>query len=216
MVQRPLLLQKLRTRGVSEALAQTLHSVLQGTKADIDGEKIAMDIGVPQGAVLSPTLFALYIDDLLTQLNEGTECYTFADDLVIVAKGPIKLTLAIDKIEAWSAANGIAVNRAKSGVMQVRMDRRTPAPWEAQIRGFPVVKTYRYLGVLFDDSLSLEQELKKKKELERSLRTQMQRMNYMQLEPAARYHVWQALMKSRLWYSIVLTSRISPKVKTWM
>ena len=96
------------------------------------------------------------------------------------------------------------------------MDRRTPAPWEAQIRGFPVVKTYRYLGVLFDDSLSLEQELKKKKELERSLRTQMQRMNYMQLEPAARYHVWQALMKSRLWYSIVLTSRISPKVKAWM
>ena len=41
-------------------------------------------------------------------------------------------------------------------------------------------------------------------------------MNYMCLDKGARYHVWQALFKSRLWYSLVLTSRISTKVKEWM
>ena len=89
-----------------------------------------MDIGVPQGAVLSPTLFALYINDLLTKLNEEAECYAFADDLVIIAKGPRQLSKAADIIEEWSAGNGIGINKAKSGVMQIRKDRRTPPPLE--------------------------------------------------------------------------------------
>ena len=141
---------------VSEPLVQTLHSILQGTAAEIDGRRVNMDIGVPQGAVLSPTLFALYINDLLIRLNEGTECYAFADDLVIVAKGQIPLQAAIDKIQAWSSANGIGINKAKSGVMQIRQDARTPGPIIREIRGFPVVETYKYLGVLFDDCLNVK------------------------------------------------------------
>ena len=62
------------------------------------------------------------------------------------------------------------------------------------------------MGVYFDDCLNIEHELKKKKELERTVQSQLQRMNYMCLDKAARYHVWQALFKSRLWYSLVLTS----------
>ena len=87
-----------------------------------------MDIGVPQGAVLSPTLFALYINDLVAELNMGSTCYAFSDDLVIIAKGEMELDLAIDKIERWSTRNGIEVNKAKSGIIQVRKDRRTPNP----------------------------------------------------------------------------------------
>ena len=52
--------------------------------------------------------------------------------------------------------------------------------------------------------------------MEKQLKAQVKRMNYMQLDPAARYHVWQALLKSRLWYSLVLTSRVSPRIRTWM
>ena len=70
--------------------------------------------------------------------------------------------------------------------------------------------------MLFDDCLNVKQELKKKEELEKQLRTQGRRMNYMQLDSSARYHVWQALLKSRLWYSLVLTSRVSPGIKTWV
>ena len=72
------------------------------------------------------------------------------------------------------------------------------------------------MGVYFDDCLNIEHELKKKKELEKAMQLQLQRMNYMCLDKGARYHVWQALFKSRLWYSLVLTSRISTKVKEWM
>ena len=100
--------------------------------------------------------------------------------------------------------------------MQIRKDRRTPPPLEAQFRGYPYVSEYKYLGVYFDDCLNIEHELGKKKELEKAMQSQLQRMNYMCLDKGARYHVWQALFKSRLWYSLVLTSRISTKMKEWM
>ena len=76
-----------------------------------------MDIGVPQGAVLSPTLFALYINDLVSDLNVNTTCYAFADDLVIIAKGEYLLDEAIRKVERWSRENGIDINKEKSGIL---------------------------------------------------------------------------------------------------
>ena len=98
-------------QGFRPSLVQTIHEILQGTKAEVDGETVNMDIGVPQGAVLSPTLFALYINDLLVDLNINTTCYAFADDLVIVAKGEYLLDEAIRKITKWSRLNGIEINK---------------------------------------------------------------------------------------------------------
>ena len=118
-----------------------------------------MDIGVPQGAVLSPTLFALYINDLLVDLNTNTTCYAFADDLVIVAKGEYLLDEAIRKITRWSRLNGIEVNKQKSGLLQLRKDRRTPLPLIRSRHGYPIVEYYKYLGVEIDDCLSFRQEL---------------------------------------------------------
>ena len=40
-------------------------------------------------------------------------------------------------------------------------------------------------------------------------------MTYMKLDQRARYHIWQALFKSRTWYSVVLTTRISTQMQKW-
>ena len=52
--------------------------------------------GVKQGGVLSPVLFCIYIDGLLTKLSEsGVGCYMgflgalgYADDIVLIAPSP--------------------------------------------------------------------------------------------------------------------------------
>lgn len=75
---------------------------------------------------MSPTLFNLYIDDLIRKLtNEGTP-YAFADDIVQICQDKDQLDKSIWKIENWCQLNFIEVNRSKSGIMIIRQDRRTP------------------------------------------------------------------------------------------
>ena len=123
-----------------------------------------MDVGVPQGAVLSPTLFAIYINDLVQELNRDSVCYAFADDLVVIAKGEFQLQRIINLTQQWSERNGIEINKAKSGIIQVRKDRRTPRPIARSYMGYPIVDEYKYLGVLIDSSLSLQLEVRRKKQ----------------------------------------------------
>ena len=82
--------------------------------------------------------------------------------MVSVAKGKPELDRCIDIIENWSRSNGIDINKAKSGIMQVRKDRRTLPLLAPEIRGYPVVTSYKYLGVQVDDCLKVDSELRKK------------------------------------------------------
>ena len=68
---------------------------------------------------------------------------------------------------------------------------------------------------MIDNALNMKAELRQKKFLDRQLVVQRRRMAYMKLDPEARYHIWQALFKSRVWYSIVLTTRLNKKFKDW-
>lgn len=75
------LLSKLPSYGLPEGLCKWVASFLSGRciRAVVDGccsAKLGLNAGVPQGSVLSPTLFLLHINDLLS--IDGIRCY--ADD----------------------------------------------------------------------------------------------------------------------------------------
>ena len=125
-VDRNKLLHILAKRGHSSNLVATLGDFLQNTVINYSNHRIGTNVGVPQGAVTSPTLFNIYIDSLVSELSRTTlRTLAFADDIVFVAKGEVELNSAIAVVENWSSNSGIYLNRSKSAVLLIRADRRT-------------------------------------------------------------------------------------------
>ena len=64
--------------------------------------------GVPQGAILSTTLFNVKIIDIVKQIDPGVECSLYVDDCVIMYESPAidaiqrKLQHTINRLEKWT------------------------------------------------------------------------------------------------------------------
>ena len=80
--------------------------------------------GVRQGGVISPILFALYIDDLLYELEQsGVGCFwddlfvgalTYANDLTLLAPSPAALRRLLYICEQFGATNMLRFNPDKT------------------------------------------------------------------------------------------------------
>lgn len=74
--------------------------------------------GVPQGSVLGPLCFTLFINDLPNSIDSGVHMY--ADDTTIysasnkITEIVSKLGPAVNMLEKWSNSNGLPINASKS------------------------------------------------------------------------------------------------------
>ena len=71
--------------------------------------------GVPQGTVLGPLLFILYIIDLPAQVHSATRCRFFADDCLLYrviqsAQDQIQLQADLKNLQQWAADWGMVFN----------------------------------------------------------------------------------------------------------
>ena len=75
--------------------------------------------GVPQGFVLGPVLFSLFINDLLASLPSSVSCSLYADDLAIWSSSPLVPTTveatqgALFRLERWSEYWCLSLNPNK-------------------------------------------------------------------------------------------------------
>ncbi|KAG1677305.1 RNA-directed DNA polymerase from mobile element jockey [Nymphon striatum] len=65
-----------------------------------------LEMGVPQGSILSVTLFSLKINDIVNHVKSGTQCFLYVDDLVSKWDGEInnKLHAIKPKLGEWALA----------------------------------------------------------------------------------------------------------------
>ena len=101
-------------------------------------DKIEQRVGVLQGDRLSPTLFLIYVADLLPFLQThapDTDCTMYADDLQVMATRVESVQNALNALESWCSENSIHVNLSKTRVVKYRRGGRLAASDKLTYKG---------------------------------------------------------------------------------
>ena len=93
---------------------------------DIKSDWAAVVSGVPQGTVLGPLLFSLYINDITADIE--SEIRLFADDCVCYREikneeDTLKLQRDIDRLGSWARKWGMRFQPVKCNMMQLTNKR---------------------------------------------------------------------------------------------
>ena len=164
---RPLIV-KLRALGIDDCIINWVKSYLaeriQVVAVDgIESDPLPVLSGVPQGSVLGPLLFLIYINDLPdTVQDELAHLNLFADDVLLYrvitcVADYLLLQEMICNIEQWSTENSLNFNTSKCKYVIVSRKRNPPepaAPLQLFGNALERVDSYKYLGVLLTDDLS--------------------------------------------------------------
>ena len=121
------LLLKLSDLGAPSQIIRWISAFLRTRTAQVMingtlGKRVRVKQGLPQGSVLSPLLFLIFINDITKELPDGVECCLFADDAAVycsdvsLAKAEELLQVAVTAIEKWSVENKLDLNLSKSCV----------------------------------------------------------------------------------------------------
>jgi ribonuclease HI len=129
---------------------------------------VDQEMGVPQGAILSVTLFSIKINNLAKVLNENIDGSLFVDDFSISCRGSNmstverQLQLCLNKINKWSLENGFRFSKAKTNVLHFCNKRKLHNDPELLLDRIPlnVVKEAKFLGLIFDNKLSFIPHIK--------------------------------------------------------
>ena len=126
------LIHKLSLIGFSDSACRWIRSFLSGRFQSTtlpDGttsDPLERNSGVPQGSVLGPLLFWLFINDLPSVIR-FCKHHLYADDFVIYYSGPLKdiyniiktINEDLSNISRWAADNGLGINVNKTQAMWI-------------------------------------------------------------------------------------------------
>ena len=131
-------------------------------------DKCRQEIGVPQGSILSVTLFSIKMNRITQCLTARTEGSVFVDDFLILYRSKHlrtierQLQLCLNKLDSWANTNGFSFSNTKTVCIHFsKLRKQYGSPnLTLGISKIPVVPEHKFLGVTYDSKLSFIPHLK--------------------------------------------------------
>ena len=131
-----------------------------------------VDIGVPQGSVLGPTLFIMFVNDLFNVINcDECKMIMYADDTVVytfsktLEEGYTHLERNLCSIIDWCNTNKLTLNISKTKHMIIgpTLNENLVVVKNLHYKNqqIEIVREYNYLGVELDNNLTIEKHINK-------------------------------------------------------
>ena len=172
-VNHTVLIDKLNHYGIRGTANKWFKSYLKNRKQyvsvnGIDSQSITILHGVPQGSVLGPLLFLIYINDLHSAIKFSS-VYHFADDTNLlnisnnIKRTQKQVNIDLKSLYKWLLANKISLNCSKTELMIFQKVRqKSNFNLKIKLNGLKLYpsESIKYLGVYLDSSLSGEAHCK--------------------------------------------------------
>ena len=166
-VNHEILLNKLEYYGIRGLPLKWFKSYLMNRRQfvfinGINSKTTFINTGVPQGSILGPLLFLIYINDLHKCINHATP-YHYADDtnLLIISESLKKLNQKtnhnLSSLVKWLRANKISLNTNKTELIIFKSKRfRINKHLNFRISGQKIipVNSIKYLSIKLDENLT--------------------------------------------------------------
>ena len=177
-----ILFNKLLARKVPPIVVRTLIAVYENQYAWVKWGRsrsimFAISNGTRQGSILSPALFAVYVDDLLQELRSlGVGCYVagkfcgavgFCDDILLLAPTRDGMQVMLNTCEAFAIRNNLQFStdpnpvKSKSKcIFMIGKRKNLPKPVPLVLSGkeLPWVASATHLGHEFHETGSMEHD----------------------------------------------------------
>jgi hypothetical protein len=169
------LLSKLKTYGISDEIIAWIKGFLcnRRQRVKINGKHSKWHkvlSGIPQGSVLGPLLFIIYINDLVELCDTSANVFLFADDAklfrhITKPSDNIALQAACDTITHWSDRWLMPLNVAKCVLLRLGKRKEGEEEFTYKISvgnvtaNLAKVTSTKDLGVIVDDKLNFKEHI---------------------------------------------------------
>ena len=142
----------MRNFGIGGKLLKLINSYLSGRVQSVKlnntvSSPLRKTSGDPQGSILGPLLFLMYINDLSDSFQE---CFGYADDYKILFRNQEEVDERTKKLESWCTLNNMKLNAIKCSLVVIKSEMT------ATLKNQEVTRSCleRDLGLLVSNSLS--------------------------------------------------------------
>ena len=157
------LLEVLISYGINETLVSWLSNFLHNRQQQVAiGEALSSPLsihsGVPQGSVIGPLLFTIYINDIIdcsTSLQNTGNIMLFADDTKLYSTNTIHLQSTLDSLSKWTESRQLKLAPHKCHTLQIcKPSKRSPSqPFSINNTFLPSIDIVKDLGIYISSNL---------------------------------------------------------------